>query len=699
MKLFIAEKPDLARDIVNGLCESGEKFELKDGFYQSGNYCVTWCYGHVLEMVEPEQINPSYAEWRMEDLPLKLYPVRLKPKANTSKQVKIILDLIRKADSIVNAGDPDDEGQLLVDEILIYCNNKKPVERLLINDNTNKAVVEALNNMKSNNMYKGLYLKALARSISDAIYGLSMTRAVTIQLQKNGNKGIYSIGRVQTPVLALIVKRYLENKNHQKSSYFVINGTFNSSLNGYWKATETAPLDDKKRLINKEYALSIVKKVSNKNGYIINKVIDDKEISPPLPYNLVKLQQDMNKLFGYSSSKTVEITQELREKFKAITYNRSDCSYLSDEQYQKSPELIAKLKSINNYKSFEFDSNIKSNAFDNSKITAHTAIIPSDNIPDISKLTSSQKNVYLAITERFLCQFLPNKKYQTLTISINVEDETFVLKSSRITCAGFTSFLKDDNEDIVNDSMFDILSNLSINDSIMCNSAAVEEKETKPLPLFTEASLLAALVRVADFVEDPKIKQLLRDKDRDKKDEHGGIGMPATRHLMIEILKKRGFIELDKKNLIPTPLGLSYCKALPSKVLLPDLTALLSEQQELIQKGELSIDEFVNKLYEDITNLISELDVSSIKTYENELSTNCPKCNNKLISKEKFIQCKICDFKIWKTIAGKTLSKSQINVLLEKKSTGLIDGFISKTGKKFKAKLELVDNTVKFKFD
>lgn len=132
---------------------------------------------------------------------------------------------------------------------------------------------------------------------------------------------------------------------------------------------------------------------------------------------------------------------------------------------------------------------------------------------------------------------------------------------------------------------------------------------------------------------------------------------------------------------------------------MPDLTALLSEQQELIQKGELSIDEFVNKLYENITNLISELDVSSIKTYENELSTNCPKCNNKLISKEKFIQCKICDFKIWKTIAGKALSKSQINVLLEKKSTGLIDGFISKTGKKFKAKLELVDNTVKFKFD
>ena len=696
MKLFIAEKPDLARDIVKGL---GEKFEQKYGFYKSKNYCVTWCYGHVLEMVEPEQINPIYAEWEMEHLPLKLYPVKLKPKASSSKQVKIILDLIKEADSIVNAGDPDDEGQLLVDEILIYCNNKKPVERLLINDNTDKAVIEALANMKSNNLYKGLYLKALARSVSDAIYGLSMTRAVTIQAQKNGNKGVLSIGRVQTPILALIVKRYLENKNHQKSFYFVINGIFNS-LKGSWKATENAPLDDKKRLISKDYAQSVANKVKNKTGYIISKTLDDKEVSPPLPYNLVKLQQDMNKLFGYTASQTLEITQELREKFKSITYNRSDCSYLSDEQYQKSPALISKLKCIDNYNAINFDCNIKSNAFDSSKITAHTAIIPSDNVPDIGKLSLAQKNVYFAIVERFLCQFLPNKKYQSLTINISIENETFILKANKTINAGFTSFLKEDNNDNDDDiTFFDELNKLDINDSVMCNDAIVEEKETKPQPLFTEASLLSALVRVADFVEDPKIKQLLKNKDKGKKDEHGGIGTPATRHTMIEILKNRGFINLDKKNLIPTESGLSFYQSLPQKVLLPDLTALLSEQQELIQKGELSIDDFVNNLYEDITKLISELDVSSVKISENELSINCPKCNNKLISREKLVQCKACDFKLWKTISGKKLSNSQINILLSKKCTNLIEGFISKAGKKFDAKLELVDGVVKFKFD
>lgn len=697
MKLFIAEKPDLAKDIIKGL---DEKFEQKDGFYQSSNYYVTWCFGHVLEMVDPEQINPDYAKWKIEDLPLKLYPVQLKPKKSASKQVKIILDLIKKSDEIVNAGDPDDEGQLLVDEILIYCNNQKPVERLLINDNTDNSVREALANMKSNNLYKGLYLKALARSVSDAIYGLSMTRAVTIQAQKNGNKGVLSIGRVQTPILALIVKRYLENKNHQKSLYFVINGTFNSNLKGFWKATESAPLDDKKRLINKDYALSVVNKVKNKTGYIISKTLDDKEVSPPLPYNLVKLQQDMNKLFGYTASQTLEITQELREKFKSITYNRSDCSYLSDEQYQKSPALISKLKCIDNYNAINFDSNIKSNAFDSSKITAHTAIIPSDNVPDIGKLSLAQKNVYFAIVERFLCQFLPNKKYQSLTINISIENETFILKANKTINAGFTSFLKEDNNDNDDDiTFFDELNKLDINDSVMCNDAIVEEKETKPQPLFTEASLLSALVRVADFVEDPKIKQLLKNKDKDKKDEHGGIGTPATRHTMIETLKNRGFIKLDKKNLIPTELGLSFYQSLPQKVLLPDLTALLSEQQELIQKGELSIDEFVNNLYDDITKLIStELDISIVKPVENRLSLNCPVCSNTLLSKDKLVHCKNCDFKIWKKIAGKTLTENEINMLIEKKVTNEIKGFTSKAGKVFDAQLELVDNTVKFKF-
>lgn len=703
MKLFIAEKPDLAKDIVRCL---DEKFIQKDGYYESNSYCVTWCYGHVLESVDPEQYNPSYSKWNIEDLPLKLYPVKLQPKKTTSKQVKIIIDLIKKADSIVNAGDPDDEGQLLVDEILIYCNNKKAVKRLLINDPTDEAIKNALNNMQSNSLYKGLYLKALARSVSDAIYGLSMTRAVTIL---NGNKTLLSIGRVQTPILAMIIKRYLENKNHIKSFYYVINAIFDHDLKGVWQPSDfnNVPIDDKKRLINKDFAQSIADKVKSKKGIIVDKLLDNKEISPPLPYNLAKLQQDMNKLYGYTAENTIEFTQQLREKYKAITYNRSDCSYLSDEQYKNAPDLISKLKTLYNYDSINFDSSLKSSAFDSSKITAHTAIIPTFNIPKVGELSIGLKNVYTAIVERFLCQFLPNKKYQSLIVTINVENETFILRENKITDKGFTTFLKpdNDNEDVIDINSFEKLSQFAINDSIICNNATVEEKETKPKPLFTEASLLSALVRVADFVEDPKIKQLLRDKDKDKKDEHGGIGTPATRHLMFENLKKRGFITLNKNYLVPTELGLSFYNSLPDKVLAPDLTALLSEQQSFIESGKLSLNDFVNSLYADISDLLKSITIKNVShevSSSNNAVVKCPFCSSSLHFGTKVVKCvnTNCGFLIFKNIAKKDLTDSQINELLTKRVTKLIKGFKSKNDKDFNARLSLEDNKkVIFLFD
>lgn len=696
MKLFIAEKPDLARDIVRCL---DEKFTQKDGYYESNNYWVTWCYGHILESVGPEEYNPNYAKWNIEDLPLKLYPVKLKPKKTASKQVKIIIDLIKKADSIVNAGDPDDEGQLLVDEILIYCNNKKNVERLLISDPTDEAIKNALHSMKSNSLYKGLYLKALARSVSDSIYGLSMTRAITIL---NGNKNTLSIGRVQTPILAMIVKRYLENKNHKKSFYYVINGTFDN-FKGYWQPADDVPVDEKKRLINKDYAQSIVNKVKSKKGIVVNKSLDNKEISPPLPYNLAKLQQDMNNKYGYSAETTLNLTQQLREKYKAITYNRSDCSYLSDEQYKNAPDLISKLKTLNNYGSIDFDSNIKSSAFNSSKITAHTAIIPTLNIPNIGELSSDEKNVYTAIVERFLCQFLPNKKYLSLIITINVENETFILKENKITDSGFTLFLKTDNdEEIQNTESFDLLNKLVLNDSILCKDSSIEEKETKPRPLFTEASLLSALVRVADYVEDPRIKQLLKDKDKDKKDEHGGIGTPATRHLMFENLKKRGFITLNKNNLVPTELGLAFCNSLPEKVLAPDLTALLSEQQDFIQSGKLSMNDFVNSLYSDISDLLKSMNANSISQLSSSSEDKCPFCSSSLQFSPKVVKCSNikCGLIVFKNIAKKDLTDSQIQELLTKRVTKLIKGFKSKNGKDFNARLSLEDDKkVIFLFD
>lgn len=701
MRLFIAEKPDLAKAVVSGI---GGHFEKKDGYFESTNDIVTWCYGHLLELKSPEDFDPSYKAWTMESLPLKLYPVQLQPKDTAKKQTKTVLDLIKKADEIVHTGDPDDEGQLLVDELLIYANNKKPVKRLLINDLEDNAVKESLKNMRSNSDFQGLYKKALARSVADAIYGISLTRACTIKANQRGT--VFSVGRVQTPVLGLITKRYLDFKEHKKSFYYVLKSKFNDSFEATYSVKDDAPVDDKKRIINQDYLKEIQTKISGKHGSITDIRRESKETTAPLPYNLAKLQQDMSNKYGYTAAKTLEITQELREKYKAITYNRSDCSYLSSEQFEQSPRI---LKNVIGYfgNNLSFNENQKTSAFDDSKITAHTAIIPTESRVNIDSLTQEQKNVYRAVCERFLVQFLPTKKFDVITATVSIENEIFKLKAQNLTDKGFTVLLSEteetENEENEVSSNFSELEKLSKNDSVICSSANVEAKETKPKPLFTEASLLSALVRVADFVEDPKIKALLKSKDKDKKDEHGGIGTPATRHTFTEILKKRGFIELSGKNLIPTSLGIDYYNSLPQKVLLPDLTALMFEQQELIEKNELSVDDFVNNIYLDIETILNDIKTSGLSEIKkvSDLDYQCPFCKNNLDSLPKLVKCtdKNCGFIIWKEIASKKLTDNQIKTLITKRETSEIKGFKAKSGKPFDAKLKLNDDKkVNFEF-
>ncbi len=221
----------------------------KDGYFQCDDDCVTWCVGHIIKSAEPEAYNPAYAKWVKEDLPLRLFPVKYEPKPETAAQAKIVVDLIQKADLIVHAGDPDDEGQLLVDEVLIYAGNTKPVKRLLINDNTDAAVKKAIASIQDNSRFKGMFSRALARSVGDNIFGFSMTRAFTIEAKKNGYSGVLSVGRVQTPVLGLICRRWLENNNHTEQTYQTIQADFDKdgkAFTGRWKVSENAPQDDKK---------------------------------------------------------------------------------------------------------------------------------------------------------------------------------------------------------------------------------------------------------------------------------------------------------------------------------------------------------------------------------------------------------------------------------------------------------------------
>ncbi|EPH0580263.1 DNA topoisomerase, partial [Escherichia coli] len=651
--------------------------------------------------------NPEYKEWKIETLPLRLYPVKYQPVESAEKQVKTIIELIRRADvtEIIHAGDPDDEGQLLVDEVLEYAGNTKPVKRVLINDNTLPAVKKALANPKNNRDFRGLYLKALARSVADAIYGLSMTRAYTIPAKTKGYKGVLSVGRVQTPVLGLIVNRTRANKNHKSSFYYTMTGHFQRGadvIRANWKPGEFAPLTDRK-LLDKTWANGTATSLAGKPATVEAAATDDKKTAAPLPFNLVRLQQYMNKKFKMTAQKTLDITQQLREKYKAITYNRSDCSYLSDEQFSEAPQIIDALKSVFD-QPMDIDTTRKSKAFNSAKVTAHTAIIPTVSVPDVNALSTDERNVYLAIAQHYLVQFMPEKAYQEVSVAIQCGDESFYARARKTTDSGFEAFLGvenagDDEAEVENDdSAFDLLCKIRTGETVTTKEVVVNEKKTTPPPLFTEATLLAALVRVADFVTDPVIKKLLKDKDRDKKDEHGGIGTPATRASILETLKKRNYITLEKGKLIPTDTGYALIDALPDIAVNPDMTALWAEKQTLIENGEMTIEQFVDELYNDLIPMISNANSAEIKVspsapsgQSQRLSSPCPSCGKQIVIRPKSYSCTGCEFKIWNEFSGKKITQAQAEKLIKSGKTDLIKGFKKKSGGTYDAVLVLED--------
>ncbi|WP_089576272.1 type IA DNA topoisomerase [Escherichia coli] len=705
MRLFIAEKPAVANDIVKAL---GGNFTRHDGWFESDNAIVTNCFGHIIESQPPENYNPEYKAWKVETLPLRLYPVKYQPVESAAKQVKTILELIRRGDvtEIVHAGDPDDEGQLLVDEVLEYAGNTKPVRRVLINDNTLPAVKKALANLKDNRDFKGLYLKALARSVADAIYGFSMTRAYTIPAKARGYQGVLSVGRVQTPVLGLIVNRTRANQNHKSSFYYTMTGVFQRGadvIRANWKPGEFAPLTDRK-LLDKTWANGTATSLAGKPATIEAAATDDKKTAAPLPFNLVRLQQYMNKKFKMTAQKTLDITQQLREKYKAITYNRSDCSYLSDEQFSEAPQIIDALKSVFD-QPMDIDATRKSKAFNSAKVTAHTAIIPTVSVPDVNALSTDERNIYLAIAQHYLVQFMPEKAYQEVSVAIQCGDESFYARARKTTDSGFEAFLGvenagDDETEVENDdSAFDLLCKIRTGETVTTKEVVVNEKKTTPPPLFTEATLLAALVRVADFVTDPTIKKLLKDKDKDKKDEHGGIGTPATRAAILETLKRRNYITLEKGKLIPTDTGYALIDALPDIAVNPDMTALWAEKQTAIENGDLAVEEFINELYSDLGGMITNVDLGEMKIeaaapagQSQRLNAPCPSCGKQIAIRPKGYFCTGCEFKIWKNFSGKALSDKQVETLLTKGITGELKGFVSsRTNKEFSAKVKLID--------
>lgn len=713
MRLFIAEKKGLGEVIALALGNGVNR----GGYIECGTDVVTWGSGHLLELVKPESHNPAYEKWNEADLPLKLRPHRYQPIERTAGQFKTVAALIEKASEIVHAGDPDAEGQLLIDEILTYTGTKKPVKRVLINDLNTEKARQALTQLRDNSEFYGLSQSALARSVGDQLFGFNMTRGYTLAARKKGGKDVLSVGRVQTPILGLIVHRYEAFKNHASAFYYTVNGDFlmnGSHIPARFSVPDDAPTDDKKRIIDESYAGSITSATQGKPATVTQAQTEPKTSPAPLPFSLLDLQVHMSREHGLPAEKTLAVTQSLRDNFKAITYNRSDCRYLNTEQFNDAPQTIEAVSAALSgafpaQVLADLDSSRKSRAFNEGKVGAHTAIIPTGTAPDTAKMSQDERAVYTAIATQYLVQFLPEKTYLATSVSFCAAGNTFTASARKTTGMGWTALLQESDSDGESepgkdngDGLFSILTALSVNDAGTCKTVTVKAEKTKPLPLYTEATLLRDLQRVAKYVKDPRIKALLVSRDKDTEGENGGIGTPATRAEMLKTLLNRNFYTVEKKKLIPTELGISFIHALPAIATEPDMTALWHEQQQMIEKGSMTSDAFLDELEIFIAEQLQHVDVSAVsvtasdkdkseKSQFERLNTPCPSCGSSIIVTPKIFRCTQCDFKIWPTMAGKNLTKNQVETIISKGKSAEIKGFTSKAGKPFSAFVVLKD--------
>lgn len=675
MRLFIAEKPELGRAIAEAINEDTK--EKQQGYIVKGDNIITWAFGHILELAEPENYNPNLKQWKMNDLPLPIaYPFKRIPKSKSKDQLNLILKFIKdnQVNEIVHCGDADEEGQILIDEIIEYSKTSKPIKRCLINDITPKAIQKAMANMQSNADFKTLSESGFARAEADWLTGINLTRLYSILNTRNGGEGIVSVGRVQTPILALIVNRELEHKNFKSLEYFAISGDFelgDITINASLKQSE------EERITDKTIAENLKSQLENQN-FDFSIKSQDKIERPPLPFNLLNLQVEASKLYGFSAEKTLKTTQELREKYKAITYNRSDCEYLPTNLYEESPLILEAIKAnfSEDIGQVKANLNIKSLAFDDSKISAHYAIIPTQSKFDIKELSNDEKLIYTLIAKRFLMQFYPPCEYKVYTLEFKQEEFEFT-KSIRVdTKLGFkeTFLSSKDEEEKEEESLNDTnnITSLSFLESLkelkqaFCYKINLNPTKTKPRPLYTMTTLLKDLNQVGKYVKDSKIKKLLLEKDKDKKGEKGGIGTPATRSNHIETLIKREYISVskDKKQSIKVlPKGFKLIENLPAMLTGVDMTALWFEQQKEIQNGNLSRQDFLKEIQNFITDLIHQNKESNMSVNEatQKEQFKCPKCNQGFLREingkfGKFFSCSEyqngCDYKT-KSINGK----------------------------------------------
>ncbi|MEZ8086458.1 DNA topoisomerase III [Vibrio sp. 1S139] len=616
-RLIIAEKPSLGRAIAAALPNPQKKDQ---GFIKCGNGdVVTWCIGHLLEQVEPDAYDDRYKKWNLADLPIVPEQWQLRPRKTSSKQLTVIRKLLKDATQIVHAGDPDREGQLLVDEVIDYCKvskaKKESMDRLLISDLNLPAVKRALSQMRSNRDFIPLSISALARSRADWLYGMNMTRAYTLLGQKAGYQGVLSVGRVQTPVLGLVVRRDEEIENFIPKDYFTLHALIPYQNHGQsfdirarWKPSEACKpwQDEEGRVLNRKLVENVANRIANQPATVTESEQKQSKQAAPLPYSLSALQIDASKRFGMSAQQVLDTCQSLYEKHKLITYPRSDSRYLPKEHYSQRESIVDAI--ANNAKELQSgaqgaDLSLKSKAWNDSKVDAHHAIIPTPKKSSVNGLSANEMKIYQQIARQYLMQFYPPAVFADAKLVFDIAGGVFIAKGRQLINPGWKVLMgKTDTEEKGDGT--DTVPPLDKGTVLTCREGVIGDKKTEPPKHFTEATLLQAMTGIARFVANKDLKAILKETD--------GLGTEATRAGILDTLFKRQLLTRQGKSLHSSPAGRGLIHALPEDSTFPDMTAHWEHQLQGMAERNQAYQPFMQALESKIDGLMGKVKTGEV---------------------------------------------------------------------------------------
>lgn len=687
--LIITEKPSVAQDISRALPET---FKRQEGWLEGDSLVISWALGHLLELFMPEDYDTNLDKWSLESLPIIPDKFQLKPRQDTVKQLEIIRLLANRHDikELINGCDAGREGELIFRNMVEYLAIRKPHKRLWLSETTPAAIQSAFSRLRTDGELANLGRAAAARSQADWIVGINATRGYSVQ---NADK--LTVGRVQTPTLALLVKREAEIDNFIPSTYWEIEATFNTGEETYRGKWFKGKKDRFSLRSEAEALLNGLKPGSPGRIYSVEQK-ETRELPPQL-FNLNELQKEANKKWGLTAEQTLNIAQKLYESH-LLTYPRTDSRHLTTAMAATLPK---RLEALNNTELGETARMIKPSLkdkryVDDAKVSDHTAIIITDTRPALERLTGNERQIYLLVARRLLGAFLPPARFLQTSVVTESQAESFLTRGKCMLQAGWkTLYLNEDDES--DESM---LPPLTVGQEVVLVDAEILDKETQPPKRYSEAALLSAMENAGRQVEDTELREAMKGK---------GLGTPATRAAIIEKLIDTGYILRQKKLLIPTDKGKYLISVVAGPLKDPEMTGEWEKRLIDIEQGQYDDAKFMASIREFTIAIINELKQreprartpASLAPGTQVLGT-CPLCGRPVVESQKGYGCsgwrEGCKFVIWKSIAGKSISLTNAKRMLKQGRSNLIKGFKSKKGTTFDAYLKLEGGQVVFDF-